>query len=110
MSLVHQSLSQERRLPAFGCRWYNLTRRSTHCTLNGVYRMYKQGIDMTRTNVVIDEKKLKAAKKAFDISTTKDLIDFALTELLKMHGRKDILSLKGKIKMDLDLSNTRETG
>ena len=65
---------------------------------------------MVRTNVVIDEKKLKAAKRAFDIATTKDLIDFALTELLKMHNRKDILSLKGKVKMDIDLNRTRETG
>lgn len=65
---------------------------------------------MIRTNVVIDEKKLKAAKKAFDIATTKDLIDFALDELLKMHRRKDILALRGRIKLDLDLSRSRETG
>ena len=66
--------------------------------------------NLIRTNVVIDEKKLKAAKRAFDIATTKDLIDFALTELLKMHQRKNILSLKGKVKMHLDLNKSRETG
>ncbi len=65
---------------------------------------------MIRTNVVLDEKKLKAAKRAFDIATTKELLDFALTELLKMHGRKNILSLKGKIKVDIDLDKSRETG
>jgi hypothetical protein len=65
---------------------------------------------VVRTNVVLDEKKIKAAKKAFDISTTKELLDFALCEILKMHSRKDILSLKGKVKMDLDLNSSRKTG
>jgi Arc/MetJ family transcription regulator len=60
-----------------------------------------------RTSVVIDDRKLKAAKRAFDIATTKDLIDFALSELLKMHQRKNILSLKGKVKMELDLKKSR---
>ena len=65
---------------------------------------------MIRTNVVLDEKKINAAKKAFDITTTKDLLDFALSEILKMHSRKEILSLKGKVKLDLDLNSTRKTG
>ena len=65
---------------------------------------------MIRTNVVLDEKKLKAAKKAFDISTTKDLLDFALDELLKLQSRKDILNLKGKVKIDIDLDSTRKIG
>jgi len=65
---------------------------------------------MIRTNVVLDEKKLKAAKKAFDISTTKDLLDFALDELLKMQNRKDILNLKGKVKVETDLNTSRKTG
>ncbi len=65
---------------------------------------------MVRTNVVLDEKKVKAAKKAFSIETTKDLLDFALTELLKTHRRKDILSLKGKLKLDIDLETSRKTG
>jgi Arc/MetJ family transcription regulator len=65
---------------------------------------------MKRTNVEIDEKKLKAAKRAFDISTTKDLIDFALSELLRMQSRRNILRLKGKVRIDLDLDDSRETG
>lgn len=47
---------------------------------------------MKRTNVVLDEKKIKAAKKAFQITTTKDLLDFALTEILRMRGRERILA------------------
>ncbi len=65
---------------------------------------------MIRTNVMIDEKKLKAAKRAFDIATTKDLIDFALTELLKTQSRKKILDLKGKVRIDIDLNSSRRMG
>lgn len=63
-----------------------------------------------RTNVVLDEKKVKAAKKAFQIQTTKELLDFALTEILKRHDRKRILELQGKIDVELDLNRTREAG
>jgi hypothetical protein len=58
---------------------------------------------------VLDEKKVKAAKRAFDIETTKDLLDFALSELLRTHSRKGILALKGKVKIDIDLNQSRET-
>lgn len=64
---------------------------------------------MKRTNVVLDEKKLKIAKRVFDIPTTKDLLDFALSELIKTHDRRKILNLKGKIKIDLDLDELRKT-
>ena len=65
---------------------------------------------MKRTNVVLDEKKVKAAKKACRIETTKDLLDFALTELLRMYGRERILKFKGKVSLDLDLDKSREVG
>lgn len=63
---------------------------------------------MKRTNVVIDEIKLREAKRALDLHTTKEVIDAALTELLKMHQRKSILSLRGKVKLDLNLNKTRK--
>lgn len=65
---------------------------------------------MVRTNVVLDELKFRAAKKAFDIVTTKDLLDFALNEILRMYSRRDILRLKGKVKIDIDLHTSRKTG
>lgn len=65
---------------------------------------------MKRTNVTVDEKKIKELKKAFDIDTTKDLIDFALVQLLKTHQRKNILKLKGKVALDIDLDEFRKTG
>ena len=65
---------------------------------------------MKRTNVELDEKKVKEAKRAFDIETTKDLLDLALSELLRSHRRKRILELKGKVKIELDLDESRKTG
>ena len=63
---------------------------------------------MKRTNVVIDEKKLEQAKKVFDIYTTKDLIDFVITEMLKMESRKRILTMKGRLELDLTLDEIRQ--
>ena len=63
---------------------------------------------MKRTNVVIDERKLKAAKKAYDIETTREIVDLALAELLRTRDKKQILKLKGKVKLDLDLDEIRK--
>ena len=62
---------------------------------------------MKRTNVVLDEKKVKKAKAAYNIETTRELIDFALSELLRAKERQKILKLKGKVKIDLNLSQSR---
>ena len=62
---------------------------------------------MKRTNVVLDEKKVEKAKKISGIATTKDLLDYALSELLRAESRKQILKLKGKLKLDLDLESLR---
>ncbi len=65
---------------------------------------------MKRTNVVIDEKKLKAVKKALSISTTREAIDIALTELLKAQGRKRVLAVMGGFDLDIDLNKSRKVG
>jgi len=63
---------------------------------------------MKRTNVVIDEKKLNAIRKAYDIYTTREIVDFALSELLRAQEKKQILKLKGQIELDLDLDDIRK--
>lgn len=62
---------------------------------------------MRRTNIEIDEIKLANAKKAYNIKTTKELVDFALSELLRAIDRKKILKLRGKVKIDIDLKTHR---
>jgi hypothetical protein len=38
---------------------------------------------MIKTTVFLDEKKIRAAKKAFEIETINELLDFALSEIFK---------------------------
>lgn len=63
---------------------------------------------MTRTNVVLDEKLVSAALKITKIKTRKDLIDYALRELLRHEKQKELLKLRGKIKWEGNLNISRE--
>jgi len=57
-----------------------------------------------RTNIVLDEDLVKAGLKATDLKTRKDLIDFALRDLLRRESQKQILQLKGKVQWEGNLS------
>ena len=62
---------------------------------------------MKRTNVVLDEKVLAEAKKATGIDVTRQLIDYALRELLRHRRQRDILKLRGKVDWQGDLQKVR---
>lgn len=62
---------------------------------------------MKRTNIEIDPKKISQLKKAFGLKTTKEIVDLALTELLRSHRRKSILDFQGKVKLEIDLDESR---
>ena len=62
-----------------------------------------------RTNIVIDDKLIEKVKKYTGISTKKKLVDFALKELIKRKERKEILSLKGKLRWEGDLEEIRSS-
>ena len=61
-----------------------------------------------RTNVVIDEKIIEKAKKYTGLRTKKDVINYALQELIKRKERKEILKLAGKLHWEGDLNEMRE--
>ncbi len=61
-----------------------------------------------RTNVVIDEKIIKKAKKYTGLKTKKDVINYALRELIKRKERKEILKLAGKLQWEGNLDEMRE--
>lgn len=63
---------------------------------------------MKRTNVVVDENKVKELKRAYGLESTKEVLDFALSELLKAHRRKRIVEMQGRIHLDIDLDKTRK--
>jgi Arc/MetJ family transcription regulator len=61
-----------------------------------------------RTNIVLDEALVEAGLKATGLKTRKDLIDFALRDLLRRESQKKILQLKGKVQWEGNLSEMRK--
>lgn len=63
--------------------------------------------DPQRTTIVPDNKLVEAGLKATGLKTRRELIDFALRELLRHKQQKKILTLKGKVAWGDDLVETR---
>lgn len=64
---------------------------------------------MKRTNIELDEEKIKELKKMTGIKTSKAIIDYALKELIRKYNQHKILDLKGKIKWEGNLETMRST-
>ena len=62
---------------------------------------------MSRTNIDMDDKMLKEAFKLTRMKTKKEIVNYALEELVKKLRRKKILELEGKVKWEGDLNKTR---
>ncbi len=63
--------------------------------------------DFVRTNIVLDSKLVEAGLKATGLKTRRELVDFALRELLRHERQKELLQLKGKVKWEGDLDEMR---
>jgi Arc/MetJ family transcription regulator len=63
---------------------------------------------MGRTNIVLDDKLIQECIKATGIKTRRNLVDYALKELLRHKNQKKILELKGNIRWEGDLSEWRK--
>jgi len=63
---------------------------------------------MKRTNIVIDEVLMKKALKATGIKTQKEVVDFALKELIRREFQKKILELKGSVKWEGNIKEMRK--
>ena len=61
-----------------------------------------------RTNVIIDEKIIKKALNYTGLKTKKEVINYALQELIKRKERKEILKFAGKLHWEEDLNEMRE--
>ena len=61
-----------------------------------------------RTNIVLDETLVEAGLKATGLKTQKELVDFALRDLLRREAQKKILELRGKIEWEGDLFEMRK--
>lgn len=63
---------------------------------------------MKRTNIVIDESLVKKGLKATGLKTRRELVDYALRELLRRESQKKILELKGNVIWQGDIDAMRK--
>ena len=68
-----------------------------------------KGAAMKRTNIELDEGKIKELKKITGMKTSKAIIDYALKELIRKNNQRRVLGLKGKIKWEGNLETMRMT-
>ncbi len=64
---------------------------------------------MARTNIDLNDRLVKEGLKLTHLRTKKELVNYALEELLKKIKRKGILKLEGKIRWEGDLHKMRES-
>ncbi len=53
---------------------------------------------MSRTNIVLDDTLVSKGLQITGLRTKKDLVDFALRELVRKEDQKSILSLEGRFR------------
>ena len=63
--------------------------------------------DTVRTNIVLDSRLVEAGLKATGLKTRRELVDFALRELLRHKQQLKLLELKGKVQWEGDLEEMR---
>ena len=61
-----------------------------------------------RTNVVIDDRLIRKAINYTGLKTKKEVINYALKELVKRKRRKEILKVAGKLRWEGNLDEMRE--
>lgn len=64
---------------------------------------------MSRTNIVLDDALVAKTLKLTGLKTRRELVDFALRELLRHADQMKILQLKGAIDWRGDLTKSRKT-
>ena len=64
---------------------------------------------MGRTNIELDDYLVSEGLKVYKCKSKRELVHLALSELLKRERRKGILTLRGKVKWEGDLSALRRS-
>jgi len=64
---------------------------------------------MIRTNVELDEKLVNEARKLTLIRTKKELLNYALKELVSREKRRKFLELEGKVRWKGSLQDMRKS-
>lgn len=64
---------------------------------------------MKRTNIVLNQKLVRAGLKSTGLKTRRALVEHALQELVRREQQTELLTLKGKVQWDGDLGGMRRT-
>lgn len=64
---------------------------------------------MLRTNIELDEKLVNEAMKLTHMKTKKELVNYALKELVSKVKRKNLLDLEGKVEWEGNLHEMRKS-
>jgi Arc/MetJ family transcription regulator len=64
---------------------------------------------MSRTNIDLNEKLVDEAMKLTNKKTKKDLVNFAVEELVRKLKRKQIMEIEGKVEWQGKLEETRKS-
>ena len=60
-----------------------------------------------RTNIVIDDKLMKAALKVTGLKTKREVVELGLRTLLQLRGQAEIRKYRGKLMWEGDLESMR---
>ncbi len=69
--------------------------------------VWKARCHLARTNIDIDDELVSEGFKLTRLGTKKELVHFALEELVKRMKRKKILKIEGKVQWEGDLNESR---
>lgn len=64
---------------------------------------------MLRTNIELDERLVKEAMKLTHKKTKKEIVNYALAELVSRTKRKKLLEIEGKVEWKGDLAEMRKS-
>ena len=64
---------------------------------------------MGRTNVVLDDELVEKCLAATGLKTRRELIDYALREVLRHKNQRRLLELKGRVNWEGDLETMRSS-
>lgn len=63
---------------------------------------------MGRTNIVLDDKLIAEALQITGLKTRREVVDYALKELILRNQQKELLKLRGKVKWEGNLNESRQ--
>ena len=104
-------------MPSHGRRWYQF-RYALRAPLHDTPLRWTRMVDRThkkrnhvsmKTNIDLDERLVSRAQKLTGLKTKKEIVNHALSELVRKKDQKSILRLKGRIAWTGDLEKLRES-